>query len=217
MIIYLKDGAGNNCNSMPIDSSETRFSSVSYSLYPDNINYASIIMNEITWKMMINLYFAILCQEKIIIVTNFYERTSLIIEAIFKLMHPLDTIMYTTIGFISEDMVDFIHAPLPYIVGWSTDVYKIVESSLQKEDDPEIVILNLDANKVLLWKTKVRFPNPQTEYLKLKYESLIKNAKKIKKLNNYDNNDYYLDLSNSSKSWIKHQIMINLQINMKIK
>jgi len=46
-----------------------------------------------------------------------YERVSLIIEAIFKLMYPLDTSIYTTIGFISEDMADFIQAPLPFIVG----------------------------------------------------------------------------------------------------
>ena len=92
LIISLKDGNENNWNSMPIDTKETRFQNVSYSLYPDNINYASIILKDITWKMMINLYFAILCQEKIIIVTSLYAKTSLIIEAIFKLIHPLDTL-----------------------------------------------------------------------------------------------------------------------------
>ena len=205
-----------NCNSMPIDSQESRFHSISYPIYPDNINYASIIIREITWKILINLYFAILWQEKIIIITDMYERVSLIIEAIFKLMYPLDTSIYTTIGFISEDMADFIQAPLPFIVGWSSSVYKTIESHHSHEISTEIVVLNMNTEEVS-WKNKIKFPYPQTDYWKTKYFELVKWVKRIKEFRNYDSKNYYIDLSDHSFTSIKTQIMINLEINMKIK
>ena len=114
-------------------------------------------------------------------------------------------------------MADFIHAPLPYIVGWSSNVFKTIHSRLHDEIDNEIVVLDFDTNKIVWWKSKVKFPNPQTEYCKLKYEDLLKSVTKLKELSNYDNFNFKLDLSDNSRNWLKHQIMINLQINMRIK
>ena len=174
-----------NWNSMPIDSQESRFYNISYPIYPDNINYATIILKEITWKILINLYFAILWQEKIIIITNMYERVSLIVEAIFRLMYPLDTSIYTTIGYISEDMADFIQAPLPFIVGWSSSVFQTISSYHSNEIKTEIVVLNMETDEIS-WNNKIKFPYPQTDYWKTRYDELVKSVKRIKEFRNYE-------------------------------
>lgn len=145
--------------------------SISYPLYPDNINYAAVIFNEVSWKILITLYFTILWQEKIIIITSKFEKVSLIVETLFKLMYPLDTSIYKMISFISEEMVDFIQAPFPYIVGWSPSVFQTIKSYNYQEIENEIVMLNIDKNEVY-WKHEVKFPNPQTDYWKSKFNDL---------------------------------------------
>ena len=111
-----------NYASMPIETKEHKFNDISYPIYPDGINYASVIFNEITIEMMIVLFFSLMWEEKIIIVTERYEIISLLVEAIIKLSFPLDLSTYTIIGFIDEEMIDYIHAPLPYVIGWNNEV-----------------------------------------------------------------------------------------------
>ena len=138
---------GNNCNSMPLETTETRLTNISYPLYPDNMNYASVILRDLSKNLLISLYFAILLQQKVMIVTSRVERVSLLIECIFKLLYPLDTSMYTTIGFISEGMMEFAGAPVPVIFGCHPKVFKAVHEYELSSIKSEVVIINVDEDK----------------------------------------------------------------------
>lgn len=96
-----------NCNSMPIETQESKWSSISYPLYPDNMNHAAVLFKDMPIKILHSLYFAILCQQKIVIVSSKVQKISLIVESMFKLVYPLDTTIYTTIGFINERITEF--------------------------------------------------------------------------------------------------------------
>ena len=111
-----------NYSSMPIETKEHKLDNISYPIYPDGINYASVIFNEISTEMMIVLFYSLLWEEKIIIVTERYEIISLLVEAIIQLAFPFDLSTYTIIGFIDEEMIDYIHAPLPYVIGWKNEL-----------------------------------------------------------------------------------------------
>jgi thiol-disulfide isomerase/thioredoxin len=115
--MHLDSSKRKNCNSMPLETNETRLNSISYPLYPDNMNHALVIFKELSMDMLVALYFSILCQQKIVIISSKVEKVSLIIESIFKLVYPLDTSIYTTIGFIAEGMMEFACAPIPVIIG----------------------------------------------------------------------------------------------------
>lgn len=65
----------------------------------------------------------------------------------------------------------------------------------------------------VFWKNKVQYPTTQTEFLKSKLEDL---KESISNLKEYKNDDY-IDLSDPSPANIKLQVMIHLEISMKIR
>ena len=104
-------------SSMPVESNGSKLKQISYPIYPDGINYASVIFGHISIKTLLNLYYAMLLGEKVIIITEKSEIMALLVETIIKLMYPLDMSSYLVLGFICEEMLDYIHAPIPYIIG----------------------------------------------------------------------------------------------------
>lgn len=151
-------------------------------------------------------------KNKIMIVTPTYEKVALLIEALFKLIYPLDSSSYITVGFISEEMIDFIHAPFPYIVGCPPKVFEVIPKFAYNELEDEVVIINFDTAQIQ-WKNCPKFPAQQTEYWKAKIEELNRS---IAQIPDYEN-DEYIDISDESIESIRLQVMINLEVNMKIK
>ena len=49
-----------NYASMPIETKEYKLNNISYPIYPDDINYSSVIFNEISTEMMIVLFYSLL-------------------------------------------------------------------------------------------------------------------------------------------------------------
>jgi hypothetical protein len=140
-----------NWNSMPIETQESKWSSISYPLYPDNMNHAAVLFKDVPITILHSLYFAILCQQKIVIVYSKVQKISLIVESMFKLVYPLDTTSYTTIGFINERVTEFACAPIPVIVGCHPSVYHNIPTYELAHFESEVVILNIDQGTVK-WK-----------------------------------------------------------------
>ena len=90
--------------------------------------------------------------------------------------------------------------------------WKIFKKYHWKEIEDFVVIIDIDSNEVH-WRNSIAFPTPQTDYWRTKLENL---SSSIDKLPEYQNDDY-INLSDQSNASIKCQIMINLEINMKIK
>lgn len=201
-----------NWNSMPIDSKEYRLNNISYPLYPDGMNHALVIFKYASIQWFISLYFAVVLQQKIIIITKDVGRVTLILESVFKLVYPFDTSIYTTVSNVTEDMLEIVEAPFPVIIGCSPEVYKSIPSYKLSSMKSETVIINLDDNRIG-WKNKVDFPKSQLSYLTTKLEDLKNSVNKIQDFNL----DGYIDLTQDSLRSIKLQVMVNLEINMKIK
>lgn len=137
---------------------------------------------------------------------------TLILESIFKLVYPFDTSIYTTVSNVTEDMLEIAEAPFPVIIGCLPEVYKSIPSYKLASMKSETVIINLDDNRIG-WKNKVEFPKSQLSYLTTKLEDLRNSVNKIQDFNL----DGYIDLTQDSLRSIKLQVMVNLEINMKIK
>jgi hypothetical protein len=161
---------------MPIDIKELRLNSISYPLYPDSMNHALVIFKYIHIDCFISLYFAVLLQQKVIIVTKDVGRVTLILESIFKLMYPFDTSIYTTVSNVTKDMLEIAEAPFPVIIGCQPEVYSSIPSYKLSTIKSEAVIINLDDNRIA-WRNKVEFPQSQLSYLTSKLEDLNNSVK----------------------------------------
>lgn len=90
----------------------------------DNTDMYSILsMVEI--KHIIDLFYAILLEEKIVILCDDLRMPTLIAEALFSLLYPFKPMNYTIISIIAENMIDYLDAPIPYVIGCSQEVWNV--------------------------------------------------------------------------------------------
>ena len=149
---------------MPIDSKEERLNSISYPLYPDQINHTVIIYKYLPQNCLITLFFTILLQLKIVIITEKVGRVALIIESLFKLVYPFDTSWYTTMGDVRSGLTELAGAPFPIIIGWKPTLFNTISKFDRETIKSDAVIINIDLGEIL-WENKIRFPRPQYKYL----------------------------------------------------
>ena len=128
------------------------------------------------------------------------------------MLYPFDTSVYTTIGFISEGMQDFASAPVPVILGCHPTIFQSIPNFEMQSIESEVVLLFLDEN-YYKWNSYVPLPTPHVDYLQTKLLDLKNSLSKIKVYKN----DEYIDVTSESYKNIKLQVMVNLEINMKIK
>ncbi|CAI2360587.1 unnamed protein product [Moneuplotes crassus] len=208
----VEDFRRSNCSSMPIESKESRLKSISFPLYPDNINHTIIVYNYVPRNCLVNLFFALLLQTKIIIVTEKVGRAALIIESLFKLIYPFDSSCYTTIGDVQEGLAELAGAPFPVIIGCSPSKFYSLPNYEVANVKEECMICNIDTEEIT-WLNEISFPKSQSDYLNEKLNELQEEV-----LTNKDFRlDGYLDLTDESDKSVKLQVMVILEYNMKIK
>lgn len=72
---------------------------------------------------------------------------TIFIETLILMFYPLDLSCYSLITDLTETMLDFVHAPVPYIIGCSSDIYKKLWSLREWENiKEEVMIVLLDKN-----------------------------------------------------------------------
>lgn len=108
--------------------------------------------------------------------------------------------------------MEFAGAPVPVIFGCHPKVFKAVHEYELSSIKSEVVIINVDEDK-WIWENQVSFPTPHVDYLKSKLGDLSKSTTKFKE---YKNDDY-VDITDDSVKSIKLQVMVWLEINMRIK
>lgn len=105
-----------NIRSMPMKNDTLENINLNFPLVPDNIDY-SRILNNFSIPNIIDIFNGILLEEKILIVTDYLESFASIVESFNELLFPFNPNNYFTISFITDDMIDFLYAPVPYIIG----------------------------------------------------------------------------------------------------
>ena len=68
---------------------------------------------------LIYIFHALLLERKIIFIANDVSNLSLIIDSLLFLAQPLKTETYTLIPVLDERYLDYLDAPIPYIIGLS--------------------------------------------------------------------------------------------------
>jgi len=91
------------------------------------------------------------------------DKFAAIIEALFELVFPFNPINYMTIPYISTEMIDFLYAPVPYIVGCNERVFKDIQKTHWKYLEPDVMVIHAEKIKVV-WNRKVKYPQPHTKY-----------------------------------------------------
>lgn len=79
-------------------------------------------------------------------------------QALITLLNPFSW-HFTIITYLTEDMADFLEAPVPYLIGVSSSTWDKIGSI--KEYPPEIVIFDLESQEN---KTFTDFPSLPTPY-----------------------------------------------------
>lgn len=178
---------------MLIDSNEPRLNSISYPLYPDHINHTVVVYQYLPQNCLITIFFSILLQMKIVIVTERVGRVALIIESIFKLVYPYDTSSYTTVGDVRSGLSELAGAPFPVIIGCQPEIFNNIPKFELESIKSDAVVINIDSGEII-WEDKISLPKPHLEYLKSKLDELKEDIDRSKEFNP----DGYLDLTNDS-------------------
>lgn len=93
----------------------------------DNFDF-SVLMSKIKIKLLIQLFIAILLEQKIVIVTSNVCENAVIIEILQTLLYPMKWNLFN-VAVITADNYEFLDAPFPYIIGMSQDTWSKIKSS----------------------------------------------------------------------------------------
>ena len=197
-----------NIKSMPMRIDSFQNIDLNYPLIPDNNDYSKIL-TYFSSSTIIDIFNGILLEEKILIVTDLIENFASIVESFNELLFPFNPNNYFTISFITEDMIDFLYAPVPYIIGWDSETFKSIQKFHWKHLESEIMWIQPSKNKIL-WQRKVRYPQPHTKYLWNTLETLMKNRNRflIKGGLNKSLNQWESDLMHSLIGFIETNLRI---------
>ena len=91
--------------------------------------------------MIIKLVTALLLERKVILIKSQIEDIAIIIQALISLMNPFQW-HHTIITYLTEDMIDFVEAPVPYLIGVQAKVWDQIWNV--REYPSDIIIFDLE-------------------------------------------------------------------------
>ena len=77
------------------------------------------------YQRIIQLFVALLLERKVILITKDFSELSILIETLKALLYPLQW-KCITISFLIPKLIDYLDAPVPYIIGISRTMWKEV-------------------------------------------------------------------------------------------
>jgi hypothetical protein len=73
--------------------------------------------------MLLEMFFSLLHERKIIIIHNDSSKNAILIETLISLLYPLQW-NFTNISYMIPNMVEYLEAPFPYIIGVPRELWK---------------------------------------------------------------------------------------------
>mmetsp|Transcript_10489 Transcript_10489/g.10544 ORF Transcript_10489/g.10544 Transcript_10489/m.10544 type:complete len:87 (+) Transcript_10489:256-516(+) len=80
-------------------------------------------MKTISVNSLVQLFHSVLLEKKIILVADDISKVSLLIDGLILLTQPLVSSSYALIPNLKEQYLDYLDAPIPYIIGVSKFVW----------------------------------------------------------------------------------------------
>jgi hypothetical protein len=82
-----------------------------------------LLLQSVRPEKIIQLFSALLLERKIVLIKNQIGDIALIMQALISLLNPFQW-HFTIITYLTEDMVDFLEAPVPYLIGVSSHTWE---------------------------------------------------------------------------------------------
>ena len=92
-----------------------------------------MLFKRVNYQRIVQLFVALLLERKVILVSKEISELSVLIETLKDLLYPLQW-KCITISFLVPKLVDYLDAPVPYIIGVSRTMWKEVMPFLISSD-----------------------------------------------------------------------------------
>ena len=78
---------------------------------------------ELQPELLVSVFTALLLERKVVLVKDDVSDIAIIMMCLISLLKPFDW-QSTIITYLKQDMLDYLDAPVPYLIGISTDIFK---------------------------------------------------------------------------------------------
>ncbi len=106
----------------------------------ENFNF-ELLIQKLRPQMILKLVTALLLERKVILIKTHFEDISIIMQSLISLMNPFNW-HHTIITYLTEEMIDFVDAPVPYLIGVSAKAWDKLWNV--REYPSDIVIFDLE-------------------------------------------------------------------------
>ena len=116
-----------------------------------------LLSYSIPTNSLITLYHSLLLEKRLILLSNDPSKLSLFIDSLLNLLSPLSTSSFTVISNLKEQYLEFLDAPVPYIIGLSKEIWDQEVSIFQirqLETDSQVLAYYIDKDIFLIGHTK---------------------------------------------------------------
>ena len=96
--------------------------------------------------MLLEMFFSLLHERKIIIIHNDSSKNAILIETLISLLYPLQW-NFTNISYMIPNMVEYLEAPFPYIIGVPRELWKQIYEQKWDIIGEEVVAFDIDNNR----------------------------------------------------------------------
>jgi len=136
-----------NIRSMPMKYESLQHLNLNYPLVPDNHNYLEIF-DFLSLGAIVDMFYGILLEERILVITDQADRFSKIVETIFELVFPFSPISYKTVSYLPEDMEELLGLPWPFVIGCTPEVFSKIQKTYYKNFADEIMLIQISPDQV---------------------------------------------------------------------
>ncbi|CDW73888.1 UNKNOWN [Stylonychia lemnae] len=117
-----------------------------------------ILFEKISVNSLVDLYHSLILDKRIIIISKEINTISTIIDCLLSILYPLKTGTYSVIPIIKQSYIEFLDAPVPYIVGvqkstWENDLS--IQQLRLLELDTQIIAYNVDQDIFVIGEPRV--------------------------------------------------------------
>ena len=100
-----------------------------------------MLLKSLKPEVIVELFAAMLLERKVVLVKAEIGDIALIMQALICLMNPFKW-HFTIITYLDDNMVDFLDAPVPYLIGVSSKMWYCVRQV--RELGPDTMIYDID-------------------------------------------------------------------------
>ena len=154
--------------SLPLLSFENNFSKKCFKLENFDFNH---LFQKVKPAFFVEIFMCLLHERKIVIVNNDIGMNAQIMQTLLTLQFPMCW-PCSMLSYLSPQLVDYLDAPFPYIVGISKKLWSEIYSSRWETMDEDIVVFDIQSQAIMNKQPLPAKPQPYASFMiqKLEYD-----------------------------------------------